>query len=240
MTSLPWDAFLLAFWQAALVIGLVPFPGLRSQPAQIKVMISAALAIVLTPAAERALVAGSSGDWVSLALNAGGRSLLLAAIVMALNELYSAATSTWSVQTGLSYSSVLDPSKDSESTSLTTIVQLLFLLHLVGLDLHLELLALGLEFERLADIARPGVLLETLVSEGKALLGRGLAWGLPYIALLLGVDVALALGSKLHEKFQSMMLANPLKQITLLILLLVSLPFWSKEAGIPIAGWIFR
>ncbi|MDX2266594.1 MAG: flagellar biosynthetic protein FliR [Bryobacter sp.] len=240
MQSTPWNAFLLAFWQASLVVGLVPLPGLRSQPAALKAIFSAALAIVLTPSAQAAISSANTVSWPGMALTGAFRALLLAALVMGLNELYGAVTSTWSVQTGLSYSSVLDPSKDSESTSLTTVIQLLYLLHLVALDLHLELLALGLSFEVLSASSRPEVLLGAIAAQGKEFLFAGIRWGLPYIALLLAVDIALALSSKLYEKFQSMVLSNPLKQLVLLFLLLLSLPFWSKEAGLPIAGWIWR
>jgi flagellar biosynthetic protein FliR len=235
-----WSAFSLAVFRASVFIGIVPLAGLRSQPAKIKAMISLALAVVLAPSCTLLLGAANSPGFVSLAARSIGQAVFFAALVMAIHELYAAITSIWSVQTGLSYSSVLDPTKESESTSLTSIVQLLFLLHFVNLDLHLELLGAGLSSDLLAPSASKEEILTQVAVLGKRFLASGLAWGLPYVALLLTVDLVLAFGAKLHEKFQATSYSNPLKQILLLLLLLFSLPLWRGETGPRIASILAR
>ncbi len=228
-------AFSLAFLRASLFVALVPIAGLRSQPAKVKAMIGLALAFVLFPASREAVRVAGDGSNLTLVLPYAGQTLLLAAFVTALNELYSAATSTWSVQTGLSYASVLNPTQESESSPLTSLVQLLFLLHFTSWNLHLELLAAGLGPELLpVSWDTPG-LLSALAGGGRQLLRDGLAWGLPYVALLLSVDVFLALGSKLYEKFQGGNFSYPLKLLLLLLLLGFSLPLWRGEIGTRIA-----
>lgn len=235
-----WSAFTFAVFRASVFIGIVPLAGLRSQPAKIKAMISLALAVVLVPSCSQILAAPDSPGFMTLAARATGQSVFFAALVMAIHELYGAITSIWSVQTGLSYSSVLDPTKESESTSLSSIVQLLFLLHFVNLDLHLGLLGAGLSSDLLAPGASKEEILSQIAVLGKRFLSSGIAWGLPYVALLLTVDLVLAFGAKLHEKFQAASYSNPLKQILLLVLLLFSLPLWRGETGPRIASILAR
>ncbi len=230
----------LAVLRASVFVGVVPLAGLRSQPAPVKAMVSACLAIVLAPAVALDLSTVPSDSYFSLAAIYLGQTLVCAALVIALNELYGAATSVWSVQTGLSYSSVLDPSKESESTALSSLVQLLFLLHFTAMNLHLGLLSMGLGMPTFQfELAGPE-LLGQIAQSGKRILATGLAWGLPYIALLLSVDVVLAVGARLYERFQPGALSNPLKQVLLLVLLFFSLPLWRTETGSLIASWIAR
>lgn len=235
-----WTAFSFAVFRASVFIGIVPLAGLRSQPAKVKAMISLALSIVLVPSSILLLQSPESPGFLTLAARAAGQAVFFAALVMAIHELYGAITSIWSVQTGLSYSSVLDPTQESESTSLTSIVQLLFLLHFVALDFHLELLRAGLSADLLLPSATRQEVLGQIAELGKRFLATGLAWGLPYVALLLTVDLVLAFGAKLHEKFQAAAYSNPLKQILLLLLLLLSLPLWRGETGPRIASILAR
>jgi flagellar biosynthesis protein FliR len=232
------DAFSLALFRASLFAGAVPVAGLRSQPAKVKAMIAAALAVVLYPAVEADLARAGAHAWISLAGGYAAESLAAAALVIAVNELYAASASVWSVQTGLSYSSVLDPSKEAESTSLTSLVQLFFLLHFTEMNLHLGLLGGALGSPPPDSAAGRDELLGGLARVGSRVLSSGLSWGLPYIVLLASVDVILAIAARVHEKFQPGGVSNPLKQILLLALLLVSLPLWRTETGELLARWL--
>jgi flagellar biosynthesis protein FliR len=235
-----WTAFTFAVFRAGVFVAIVPIAGLRSQPAKVKAMLSLALAIVLLPTCQELIADPKSPGLFLLGVSACGQAILFAALVMGIHELYGAVTSIWSVQTGLSYSSVLDPAKESESTSLSSLIQLLFLLHFVGQDLHLGLLCLGLSADLLVPAGSPADILSQIASVGKGMLSAGLAWGMPYVALLLSVDVVLAFGAKLHEKFQASTYSNPLKQLLLLALLLFSLPLWRAESGTRIALLLSR
>jgi flagellar biosynthetic protein FliR len=226
----------LAFLRASLFVALVPLAGLRSQPAKVKAMIGLALAVVLLPACRLLTATGGETGLLRIALPFVGQTLLLAALVAALNEMYAAATSTWSVQTGLSYASVINPAQESESSPLTSLIQLLFLLHFTSLNLHLGLLEAGLGDNLVPVSWETPLLLAALSQGGKELLRDGLAWGLPYIVLLISADVCLAVAAKLYEKFQGSNFSYGLKLLLLLLLLMISLPLWRGEIGSRIAS----
>ena len=139
-----------------------------------------------------------------------------------------------SIQSGLSYASIIDPTNDTESGSLLSITQFCVLLTFLAAGVHLEFLGLMLESDSLwVKLSEPGVIVGVL----KAMLGfsfrTGLRLAAPFIASMLLLDFASALGARFADRFQLSMLMFPLKwAATLAILLASTVTLHYLEAGL--------
>jgi flagellar biosynthetic protein FliR len=128
-----------------------------------------------------------------------------------------------SVQSGMSYGSIIDPTNDTESGSLLSITQFCVLLTFLAAGVHLEFLSALLESDTVWEqLSRP----EALVGVLKSMLGfsfkTGLRLAAPFIACMLLFDIASALGARFAERFQLNMLMFPFKWATTLFILMAS------------------
>src|SRR5207237_505043 len=126
------------------------------------------------------------------------------------------------LQAGYSFASTIDPTSGADSSVLLSISQVLagLLFFAAGLD-HQILMA----FAQSLSVHPPGqVILSTsmlnlVVQAGSAVFSTGLRLVLPLLALLLIVDISLALLGRLNSQLQLITLAFPIKMLLSLALL---------------------
>ncbi len=128
-----------------------------------------------------------------------------------------------SVQSGLSYASIIDPTNDTESGSLLAVTQFCVLLSFLAAGVHLEFLGLLLGTDSLwptvLNATSLPVLLKTLLTESFRI---GIRLGAPFIAIMLLLDIASAIGGRFADRFQLATLVFPVKWAVTLLLLLAS------------------
>ena len=159
-----------------------------------------------------------------------------AAIVL---EVFTFAAQVLGLPAGFGYASTIDPNTQADSGVLLVVAQLVGGLSFFALGFDRQVLRLLAEsLERIPDPAREfsrasaGVLVDMVGS----LLSVGVRLALPVVAVLVMVDVALALLGRLNSQLHLMSLAFPVKMLAALLVLVCVVPLFPRvlsELGRP-------
>jgi flagellar biosynthesis protein FliR len=215
--------FLLVLARVGGALIFVPLPGVRSapEPARIALTLGFTLAlygqwpVVPTAAVTVATLAG----W-TLAEAAVGIAIGVS-VAIAL-EAFTLAAQVLGLQAGYAYASTIDPNTEADSGILLVFAQLMsgMLFFAMGLDREiLRLFAQSLEKVPAGVYVFGRATAEPLIRLGATLFSVGVRLALPVVALLVMVDVALALLGRINAQLQLLLLAFPAKMLTALILL---------------------
>lgn len=220
-------AFLLVLARVAGVVAFVPIPGLRNGPLTARVVLVLALAMMLLPSAPV-----PSGH-----LPAIGELLVWSASEAAFGLTIGLALSFWlegfqlagqaiGLQAGYSYASTIDPNTQADSSVLVLMAQLLAGLLFFSLGFEREItkiLAKSLVRFPPGSYKIDGPIALAVVSLGKEIFREGLRLALPVIALLLLIDLALGMLSRVQTQLQLLTLAFPVKMLVAILVLTSSL-----------------
>jgi len=137
-------------------------------------------------------------------------------------ETFTLAAQVMGLQAGYAYASTIDPNSEADSGILLVLAQLMggMLFFVIGLDCEvLRLFAQSLDKIPAGAFVFTRATAEPLIRLGAALFSTGVRLALPVVALLVMVDVALALLGRINAQLQLLSLAFPAKMLTALILL---------------------
>jgi flagellar biosynthetic protein FliR len=137
-------------------------------------------------------------------------------------EAFTLAAQVLGLQAGYAYASTIDPNTEADSGVLLVFAQLVagMLFFSVGLDREmLRLFALSLDRVPVGTYVFGPSAAESLIRLGAVLFSTGVRLALPVVALLVMVDVALALLGRLNSQLQLLSLAFPAKMLTALLVL---------------------
>jgi flagellar biosynthetic protein FliR len=167
-----------------------------------------------------------------------------AGVVIAwINEAFVIAMQIVGLQAGYSYTSTIDPTTQADSGILPVLAQLvtLLLFFSAGLDrVILQAFAASLQTIPPGSFHLSGGLAEAVIRHTSAMLGLATRLALPLVALLVLVDLALALLGRLHSHLQLLSLAFPVKMLLSLAALAALARIFpviyrqAAEAGVPI------
>jgi flagellar biosynthetic protein FliR len=215
--------FLLVLARVGGSLIFVPLPGVRSAPEAARVAL--ALGFTLALYAQWPVV---RTDSVTVAVLAGW-ALTEAAVGLAIGisvaialEAFTLAAQVLGLQAGYAYASTIDPNTEADSGILLVFAQLMsgMLFFALGLDREiLRLFAQSLEKVPAGAYVFGRATAEPLIRLGATLFSVGVRLALPVVALLVMVDVALALLGRINAQLQLLTLAFPAKMLTALILL---------------------
>jgi len=215
--------FLLVLARISGVFIFLPLPGLQAGPSAAKITLATVLTLGMYsrwPVLDR--VPGSIlqvAGWM-LAETAIGLATGLA--VAFLIEAVTFAAQAISTQAGFAYASTIDPSTEADSGILLVVAQLFAGMLFFALGLDREVLRL---FALSMDKVPPGVYplakgsMPPLIRLGASLFAVGVRLALPVVALLVMVDVALALMGRLNQQLHLLSLAFPAKMLVALLVL---------------------
>ena len=231
-------AFLLVLTRVGGAVIFVPLPGLQSTPMPARAAF--AMGVTLALAARWPAINAASMSAARLVGWCGAEAASGIAIGVALSlvlETFVLAAQVCGLQAGYAYASTVDPNTQADSGILLVFAQLTagLLFFAVGLDREvLRLFALSL------DRVPPGAYMlnpsaaQSLIHLGASLFSVGLRLAFPVVALLVMMDVALALLGRVNAQLQLISLAFPAKMlITLLVLSWIAsrLPRMVHEMG---------
>ncbi len=216
-------SFLLVLARVSGAVVFVPLPGMKSAPEPAR----AALAFGMTLALFPGWPALASGDL------AGGRLLGWAAAEASLGiaiglavsvavEAFTLAAQVLGLQAGYAYASTIDPNSDADSGILLVFAQLVAGMLFFALGLDREVLRLfAASLQKIPPGAWvPGAAVGDIVIRLAGLLfATGVRLALPVVALLVMVDVALALLGRINAQLQLLSLAFPAKMLVALLVL---------------------
>ncbi len=212
--------------RAVTAVGVLHLPGFRQIPVSARILLGVCIAWACFSAKWAAQSPSAAISIDSLWLQCGRNLITGMAVALFWNlvlEACSLAVQLASVQSGLSYASIIDPTNDTESGSLLGITQFCVLITFLTAGVHLQFLTVLLEADSIWDgFSRQG---PTLVAVHEMLaysFRTGLRLAAPFIASMLLLDIASALGARFAERFQLSVLIFPVKWAATLIILAVS------------------
>jgi flagellar biosynthetic protein FliR len=215
--------FLVVLARVSGALVFVPLPGLRAAPAPARIALALGFTMALAsrwPSLGGADVrAGTLAAWVAAEAALGIAIGISVAIVL---EAFTLAAQILGLQAGYAYASTIDPNTDADSGVLLVFAQLMAGMLFFTLGLDREVLRL---FAQTLDRIPAGAYTlgvgsaESIIRLGSSLFTTGVRLALPVVALLLMVDIALALLGRLNQQLQLLSLAFPLKMLIALVVL---------------------
>jgi flagellar biosynthetic protein FliR len=215
--------FLLVLARIGGSLIFVPLPGVKGAPEPARVALALAFTLALysrwpVVQAEGVTVAVLAG-W---ALTEAAVGLAIGVAVAIALEAFTLAAQVLGLQAGYAYASTIDPNSEADSGILLVFAQLMsgMLFFAMGLDREvLRLFAISLEKSPAGAYVFSRATAEPLIRLGATLFSVGVRLALPVVALLVMVDVALALLGRINAQLQLLTLAFPAKMLIALILL---------------------
>jgi len=200
----------------------VPMPGMKSvaDPARAAFSVGFTVALMpLWPVVPAQFEIGRLAGWC-LAEAAIGISIGVAvAIAM---EVFTLGAQVLGLQAGYAFASTIDPNTEADSGVLLVFAQLISGMLFFALGLDREILRL---FAESLTKAPPGVYRFgpaaglAMIHLGSTMFSLGVRLALPVVALLVMLDVALALLGRINSQLQLLSLAFPAKMLTGLMVL---------------------
>jgi flagellar biosynthesis protein FliR len=209
-------AFALVLARVGGALVFVPLPGLKAAPEAARAALAAGLALALFsrwPAVDASSI--TTGRLVGWAAAEASVGLAIGLAAAAMLEVFVIAAQFLGLQAGYAYASTIDPTTEADSGVLLVMAQLVSGMMFFALGLDREVLRL---FARSLEVIPPGSFgIRSAQPVGPLMAGLfsvGLRLALPVIALLVMVDVALALLGRLNQQLQLLTLAFPIKMLT--------------------------
>src|SRR5271157_5018913 len=216
-------AFPLVLARVAGALVFVPLPGFNAASGPARAVFALGFALALFPMwpAVRAADAtpGTLAAWAAAESAVGIAIGVPVAIVL---EAFLLAGQVLGLQAGYAYAQTVDPNTQADSGILLVFAQLMAGLFFFALGLDREVLRL---FAQSLLKVPPGAYLfgphaaEPMVRLASHLFSVGVRLALPVVALLVMVDVALALLGRLNSHLQLLSLAFPMKMLVALAVL---------------------
>lgn len=215
--------FLTVLARVSGALAFVPVPGLASAPGMVRVVLALGLTVALAPLwPEVALAELTAGRILVMLLSEAALGITIGLAVAFLIETLLFAAQVFGVQTGYSYASTINPNTDADSSVLLVFAQLMSGLLFFALGMDREVLRV---FAASLRVYPPGTFLlkassaHAVIALGAGMLTTGVRMALPMVALLMLVDIALALLGRMHQHLQLLSLAFPVKMLATLAFL---------------------
>ena len=227
--------FLLVLTRVAGAFVFVPLPGLSGVLAPVRVAFLFGFTLAL--ASRWPVVAGGMpapgvlAGWVGAEVGAGMAVGVPVAIVI---EAFTLAAQVFGLPAGYGYASTVDPATQADAGILAVLAQLVAGMLFFALGLDREILRL---FAESLDRAPAGTYplhansAAAMIHLGSNLFSVGVRLALPVVALLVMVDVALALMGRLNAQLQLLSLAFPAKMLVALLVLAWTAPLYPRVLG---------
>ena len=216
-------AFLLVLARVSGALIFVPLPGIKGGPQPARAALALGMTLALYgrwPAVNAEALTGMRMAGCAAAEASVGVAIGVS-VAFAL-EAFTLAAQVLGLQAGYAYASTIDPTTEADSGILLVLTQLFagMLFFALGLDREiLRLFAQSLEKVPAATYVFNPASVQTLIRLGGTLFAVGVRLALPVVALLVMVDVALALLGRLNQQLQLISLAFPAKMLTALLVL---------------------
>lgn len=213
-------SFLLVLTRVSGALVFVPMPGVRSGPEMARAAMSLGLTMALFPIWPKLpAVIPSMGQMLVWVAAEAAFGLAAGVIVALLGEAFQMGAQIIGLQAGYSYASTIDPNSEADSSVLQVLTQMTGALLFFAFGLDRQVIQV---FARSMEIMPPGsfhpslAVAESVIRLGSAMLTTGFRLALPVVALMVLVDVTLALMSKINAHLQLLTMAFPAKMLVTL------------------------
>ncbi|MGA3260797.1 MAG: flagellar biosynthetic protein FliR [Bryobacteraceae bacterium] len=235
-------AFLLVLARVSGAMVFVPLPGFSGTPGMARSAFSLAFTLALAPRWPHLdgidADAGTLAAWAVAEAAVGVAIGLAAAMVL---EVATFAAQMLGMPAGYGYAQTVDPNTQADAGILLVVAQLTAGMLFFALGMDRQVLRLfSASLERIppgAYVFQPSSA-EAFIRLSGSLLAAGARLALPVVALLVMVDVALALMGRLNAQLQLLSLAFPAKMLTALFVLAAVLSLYPRVlARFSLGAW---
>jgi len=221
-------AFMLVLARVAGLITFLPIPGFKNAPGMIRIVLAMAITFALFPAwPSLSNELPTFGVLTGMAFAEVGFGLAIGIAVGFLTEGFQLAAQVLGVQAGYGFASTIDPTSQADSGVLQVMMTLItgLLLFSTGADREL-IRVLAASFAKFpAGSWEPSAAsFDGLLHLGAGMFTTGLRLALPVIALLVLIDLALALIGRMQQQLQLLSLAFPVKMLAAIAMLAALAP----------------
>ncbi len=216
-------AFLLVLARISGAFIFVPIPGIQAGLQVARAMLAVSLTLVLAP--RWPTIDPSRVDFLLLVgwfLAEAGMGLAVGLAVAFLMEGFQMGAQIISLQAGYSFATTIDPTSGADSAALLAVAQTAagLLFFVTGMDRQiLRAFADSLSSQPPGHFAITGSMVNGMIQAGASIFATGFRLVLPLLALLLMVELSLALLARLNSQLHLMQLSFPIKMLLSLILL---------------------
>ena len=225
-------AFLLVLARVAGFITFLPVPGFRGAPDAMRVVLALSVTFALFPVwPPLPNVLPAFGELAVWAFAEAGFGLAMGLAVAFLTEAFQIAAQVLGLQAGYGYATTIDPTSQADAGVLQVVTALISGLLFLTLGLDRQLFrVLAASFEKFpAGAWTPSITsLDAIMQLGSGMFSLGLRLALPVVALLLLLDISLAVLGRMQQQLQLLSLAFPLKMLAALALLAALAPVFAR------------
>jgi flagellar biosynthetic protein FliR len=225
-------AFLLVLARVAGLIAFLPLPAFKNAPMIFRAVLAFVITIALFPVWPHLANAQPSISQLTVwAFSEMGFGLVAGLAVAFLNEGFQVGAQALGMPAGFGYAQTIDPSSQADSSVLQVITMLTtgLLFFSFGLDgIILRILAASFQKYPAGTWSLTAASLDDVIHLGAGMFSLGLRVALPVIALLLLIDVALALLGRMQQQLHLLSLAFPIKMMAALGILTALAPVLPK------------
>jgi flagellar biosynthesis protein FliR len=217
--------FLLVLARVSGALVFVPLPGMRDVADPARAAFSLGFTLALMPRWPATNLPGGIAQLAGWAVAEAAVGLAIGVAVGIAMEAFTLGAQVLGLQAGYAYAQTIDPNTQADSGVLLVLAQLVAGMLFFALGLDREVLRL---FAESLVKAPPGVYAMgpsagmAMIRLGSTMFSVGVRLALPVVALLVMVDVALALLGRINSQLQLLSLAFPIKMLT----------------GLAVLGWV--
>jgi flagellar biosynthetic protein FliR len=217
---------LLGFFLTLIRVGgafiFVPIPGVTSVLSPARVILSLGMAIALFPEWPHVAAIPSAGLFVLWMTIEAGLGVGIGLTVAFISESLAVGAQVMGLQAGYGFATTIDPNTQADTTVLVTFAQVAagLLFFATGLDREiLRVFAHSLETWPAGTFVLTRGAAAQALSIGSTMFSTGLRLALPIIAILVMVDISLALLGRVNAQLHLITIAFPVKMMIGLALL---------------------
>ena len=214
--------FVLTLIRVGGAFVFVPLPGITAVLSPARVILTIGITIALFPEWPQVAATPSGGLFLLWVMVEAGLGLGIGLTVAFISESLTVGAQVMGLQAGYGFATVIDPDTQADSTVLVTFAQLAagLLFFATGIDREvLRAFARSLETWPAGTFVLSRGAAEQVLSLGSVMLGTGLRLALPMVAILVMVDISLALLGRVNAQLQLITIAFPVKMMIGLALL---------------------
>jgi len=215
-------AFLVVLARVAGAFVFVPLPGFSASPEPVRAVLVLSLTMALYPLWPVVPGIPGVGLFTGWILSEAALGITIGLVVCFLSEALAVFGQLVGLQAGYSFASTIDPTTNADSSVFIVLAQAIASLLFFALGLHREVVrvfANSLATQPPGSFAINSVTATAVIRLGSTIFSTGLRLALPVLALLIMVDIALALLGRINAQLQLLTLAFPAKMLGALALL---------------------
>ena len=214
--------FLLTLSRLSGVFAFVPVPGLKSAVDPARLVLVVGLALALFPVWPHPSPDVRPGIFVAWIVSEAALGIGIGLAVAFAVEAFMVGAQMIGLQAGYSFASTVDPATQADSTVLVVLAQTVAAALFFAMGLDRDVLRI---FARSLETCPPGSFtltrgaVESILLAGSTMFSTGLRLALPIMAVMMMVDISLALLGRVNAQLHLLTIAFPVKMFVGLSLL---------------------